>query len=74
MNKLKTMPKQSKKIFLNFILPLFLMFSAVVIIGAGCNPVDDDDDKNEDRDSKETPNKTASMQINNLKTYYCLFV
>jgi len=42
MNKLKTMPKQSKKVFLNFILPLFLMIAAVVIIGAGCTEEDPD--------------------------------
>lgn len=41
----------SSKLFSNLVLPLFLLISAVVIIGSGCNPTDDDDDNFEETDN-----------------------
>lgn len=44
-----------KKSLLNFVLPVFLLISAVVLIGSGCNPTDpDEDDRDPDKDYEDT--------------------
>lgn len=51
-----------KKLFLNFVLPVFLLISAVVLIGSGCNPTDPDE---EERDNDL---ETAYIQIKSVDT------
>jgi hypothetical protein len=43
-----------KKLFLNFVLPVFLLISAVVLIGSGCTGTDDDEDEGGNNDDLET--------------------
>lgn len=41
----------SSKLFSYLVLPLFLLISAVVIIGSGCGETDDDDENFEETDN-----------------------
>ena len=52
-----------KKLFLNFVLPVFLLISAVVLIGSGCNPTDPDEEERFNDDLE-----TAYMQIKSVDT------
>lgn len=52
-----------KKLFLNFVLPVFLLISAVVLIGSGCQPPEEPEEEN-DNDFQET----ASANIKSVNT------
>ena len=52
-----------KKLFLNFVLPVFLLISAVVLIGSGCTPTADPDEEERDNDLE-----TAYIQIKSVDT------
>ena len=53
-----------KKLFLNFVLPVFLLISAVVLVGSGCNPTDADEEErfNDDLETAYTHIKSVDTR------------